>query len=159
MDTNIVAKCQWLEKKCTKYQQENHKLRQTVNRLQHLSSERSLPSQMYNHEVEHSNCLIKDLLKGNREAYQQFMKIPTPRSYTELYHEVLPDLRKYFLAFIRTIKNYLDFLQTVANSGPIFTTVSNECNVSLRDKLGQVGKKFTHYHSLLESSSWSASLD
>lgn len=159
MNTDIVAKSQWLEKKCKEYKIENQKLRKRLQRLEKLSSDRGIPSQMYNHEVQYGNCLIRDVLIGNSEAYQNFMKIQMPNSYNDLYNSVIPNLRKYFVVYIKTYKKYLDFIKGCTYEGPIFTSVTNDTNVSLRDKLTNVRNKLNKYRSLLESSSWSVSLD
>ncbi len=159
MSNNIVAKCQWLEKKCKEYQESNQKLRKRLQRLGKLSSDRDIPSQMYNHEIEYANYLIMNALQGNSDAYQLFIKIPSPSSYNELYYKNFPDLKKHFVSFVRTIKNYLDFLQKCTYTGPIFINVINKTNVSLQDKRVHVMVKLNHYRSLLQSSSWSVSLD
>ncbi len=159
MNTDIIVKCQWLEKKCQEYQQDNQKLRKRLIRLEKLASDRGIPSQLYNHEAEYSNGVIKDLLKGNSETYQQLLKIPTPQSYTDLQQNILPELVEYFPRFVRTIKNYLDFLKACTYSGPIFTSISNEYNLALRAKVGDVRDKLKQRRSLLESSSWSVNLD
>jgi hypothetical protein len=146
----------WLEEKYREQQLELKQLLKKVVKLEKRIQEQSEPVRLYHAEVEWIYTIIKNVLLDNTEAQKQILKIPCPQSYSELTSRTMPQFKKHFVIFGRSLKNFIDLI--VDTSGPIFIEIYNKTVEALRHSVQEVDKKLDSIVVLLQSSSWSCNL-